>query len=440
MSDLPASWVSTSINAVTVPFETTDPTRTPNDQFTYVDIGAIDNLRQEITSPKTFSGKDAPSRARRVIRAGDTLFSTVRTYLKNVALVPPELEGALTSTGIAVLRPHQEIDPHYLFHWARSDAFIGAVGQSEDGTMYPAVRDADVSAGAIPLAPSAEQRRIVAKLNSLGARSSRARKELDHIPSLIERYKQAIVARAFEDADGATETPLGELMAHGPQNGLYLPKSDYGSGTPILRIENYGFGGAAPIAEWSKVNIGPDTVEKYALATGDIVINRVNSPSHLGKSLLIDHSHVPAVFESNMMRIHLCGEVRSEYVQLFLGSDAGRKRLTADAKWAVNQASINQADVCKTKVPVPSPAVQTTVISAIKSAMAWLDNISLKHGSAEHLLPKLDQAILAKAFRGELVAQDPNEEPASALLARLNQANGSGHRAQRRASDTKHST
>src|SRR5713226_2871514 len=197
MSELPNGWCEAAIADVTGPFVVADPTETPTKQFKYVDIGSIDNKTQTIANPKVIKGAEAPSRARRVIQTGDTLFSTVRTYLKNIALVPEDLNGQLTSTGIAVLRPNEAVNPRYLFTWACSDRFVETISVTQDGTMYPAVSDSDVADGTIRLPPLAEQGRIVAKIDSLFASSKRAREHLDHIPRLAEKYKQAILAAAF---------------------------------------------------------------------------------------------------------------------------------------------------------------------------------------------------------------------------------------------------
>ena len=145
MTTLPNGWKDLSIAEVTLPFKTTDPTKELSKDFRYIDIGSIDSSRQIIADHKTFKGRDAPSRARRVVCEGDVLFSTVRTYLKNIASVPSVMSGALTSTGIAVLRPSPQIDGRYLFHWVTSDAFITEISKAQDGTMYPAVSDGDVS-------------------------------------------------------------------------------------------------------------------------------------------------------------------------------------------------------------------------------------------------------------------------------------------------------
>ena len=197
MSQLPQAWIETTIGEVIEPYLTTDPRSLPDKQFRYIDIGSIDNTSQIITEPKEFKGRDAPSRARRVVKCGDVLFSTVRTYLKNIAVVPGSLDGLSTSTGISVLRPSLVIESSYLFNWVRSDAFVERMSKAQDGTLYPAVRDSDVNSGNIPLAPLAEQRRIVTKLDSLTGRTARARTELGLIPPLIARYKQEILSAAF---------------------------------------------------------------------------------------------------------------------------------------------------------------------------------------------------------------------------------------------------
>ncbi len=74
MSTLPKGWEELSIGEVILPFKSIDPTKEPSKEFRYIDIGSIDNSRQVITDPKTFKGKDAPSRARRVVQDGDVLF------------------------------------------------------------------------------------------------------------------------------------------------------------------------------------------------------------------------------------------------------------------------------------------------------------------------------------------------------------------------------
>ena len=158
---LPQGWVEAAVADIVKPIETDDPAKTPDQTFRYVDIGSIDNSTLQIVEPKEIVGRDAPSRARRRIRAGDVLFSTVRPYLKNIAQVPQELDGEFTSTGICVLRASDGIEPGYIFRRVISQDFIDSMTLASDGTMYPAIADRDVFSASIALPPSSEQGRIV---------------------------------------------------------------------------------------------------------------------------------------------------------------------------------------------------------------------------------------------------------------------------------------
>ena len=94
---LPSGWTWTTLGEVSLPVEKVVPGEAPEKPFTYIDIASIDNASVSITQPKAYLGKDAPSRARQKIAAGDTLVSTVRTYLRNIALVPHEYDGQIAS-------------------------------------------------------------------------------------------------------------------------------------------------------------------------------------------------------------------------------------------------------------------------------------------------------------------------------------------------------
>jgi type I restriction enzyme, S subunit len=213
VTGLPPGWIASAVGAVVEPYENVDPTQQPTEEFRYIDIGSIDNIRRCITTPKALLGKDAPSRARRVVATNDVLFSTVRTYLKNIAFVPPSLDRALTSTGISVLRACGAVDPGYLFEWVCSDAFVDSVSRSQDGTMYPAVSDSDVLKETILLPPLAEQHRIVAKLDALSACSKRARAELDRVIALCSAAAKAKMVSEIERvATTASTAEFGDIL------------------------------------------------------------------------------------------------------------------------------------------------------------------------------------------------------------------------------------
>ncbi|MGH8592558.1 MAG: hypothetical protein ACREV3_01485, partial [Gammaproteobacteria bacterium] len=132
---------------------------------------------------------------------------------------------------------------------------------------------------------------------------------------------------------------LDTLVVEGPQNGLYLPNTLYGYGTEILRIDAFQNGWVRPREELKRVEADQEATTTYALRARDLVINRVNSMTHLGKCVLATDELEGVLFKSNMMRAQVASASEAKYVELYLRSELGRRRLTQDAKWAVNQAS-----------------------------------------------------------------------------------------------------
>jgi type I restriction enzyme S subunit len=223
------------------------------------------------------------------------------------------------------------------------------------------------------------------------------------------------------------ELPLGwrwfklcELFQKSPQNGLYKPASYYGSGCQIIRIDDFYDGSIVNSKKIKRLSVTDDEICAYGLQIGDLIINRVNSIEYLGKSALVRKLNEPTVFESNIMRCSLIGgSVSNEYVTLYLNSVSGRKELCKNAKHAVNQASINQTDVGNAFVPLCSIEEQKLIVQEVSRKVDAIDrtliDIDLQLRKAE----TLRQSILKKAFSGQLVPQDPNDEPASELLARI---------------------
>ena len=203
--------------------------------------------------------------------------------------------------------------------------------------------------------------------------------------------------------EGWTWTNLDAAIVSGPQNGVYLPRELYGRGHPILRIDDYQDGWVCGVDELNKVAADQVTASKYQLLSGDLVINRVNSLTHLGKCLVVRETHAGALFESNMMKAHLAACVNPRYVEFCLRARDGRTRLTSGAKWAVNQASINQEDVKRTPLPLPPLAEQTRIVAEVERRLSVVEELEAVVSANLQRATRLRQSILQKAFTGELV-------------------------------------
>ncbi|RRR78289.1 MAG: hypothetical protein EI684_00475 [Candidatus Viridilinea halotolerans] len=145
-------------------------TTSPDTEFRYIEISDVDET-QGITNTQSVVFRDAPSRARRVVRSEDIIISTVRTYLKAIARVQPILDGAVASTGFAVLRPRSEVNGPFLAYAMRTPHFLDRVVAHSVGISYPAINASDLIGLNLPLPPLAEQRAIAAFLDAATARS-----------------------------------------------------------------------------------------------------------------------------------------------------------------------------------------------------------------------------------------------------------------------------
>ena len=476
--ELPKGWLLTTLEEVCLPVDKVSPRDAPDEPFSYIDIAAIDNSTFRVVAPKIYLGRNAPSRARQKVASGNILFSTVRTYLKNIAVVPPDLDGGVASTGFCVLNPAPEVNHRFIFYFVQTDEFVSRLNQLQRGTSYPAVRNDDVLAREIPLPSLPEQHRIVAEIEKQFTRLDASVASLERVRANLERYRTSVLkaacegmlvvaeaelaraeGRQYEHADELLERILEERRAlwesqpsgrrkykeavgadisglpplpegwawatieqtilGTPQNGIYKPRSQYGCGMPILRIDDFQDFSLKDRRDLRRLTITSGEADTYGLLSDQLVINRVNSLSHLGKCLVVPESILPAVFESNMMRIATNGLVDSLYIAYYMRSPDGRSRLTSDAKWAVNQASINQKDVCVTPIPLPPLVEQRRIVAEVERRLSIIQRAEEAVGSSLKRAERLRQSVLKQAFCGRLVPQEPGDEPASALLERI---------------------
>ena len=143
----------------------------PSKDFYYIDVSSIDNKAGALAPAlEVVSASGAPSRARKIVKKGTLIYSTVRPYLLNVAVVDRNFDRELiASTAFAVVHPWRGIEPRYLYHYLRSPHFVRYVESVQIGMAYPAISDEKFYSGLVPIPPTEEQSRIVAKVDELMA-------------------------------------------------------------------------------------------------------------------------------------------------------------------------------------------------------------------------------------------------------------------------------
>lgn len=145
--------------------------KTPVKEFSYIDIGSIDNIHQRLNDNETIiPAAEAPSRARKIVGLGDILYSTVRPYLHNACIIDKNFRAEpIASTGFAVLTCYKGVNSKYLLYYMLSPAFDQYANATDNakGVAYPAINDEKLYKAVVPLPPLAEQQRIVEKLDKL---------------------------------------------------------------------------------------------------------------------------------------------------------------------------------------------------------------------------------------------------------------------------------
>ena len=172
--------------------ETTDPDYT----FQYIDIGNV-NSSGEITGTMEISFEESPSRARRLVKSGDVIVSTVRTYLQAIAPVVGSTEDLVVSTGFAVIRPAAAIlDPNFAKYALRDTAFLAEVESRSVGVSYPAINSSELGDIRVKLLALPAQRIVAEFLDRETAAIDELISEKESMLGLLEEKRQALVSHA----------------------------------------------------------------------------------------------------------------------------------------------------------------------------------------------------------------------------------------------------
>ena len=278
----------------------------------------------------------------------------------------------------------------------------------------------------VPIAPLSEQKRIADKLDTVLTRVDAVNTRLARVAPLLKRLRQSVLAaatsgRLTEDwrRTNGLSSPwpwvlLGEV-ARDFSYGSAAKSSPVGQ-VPVLRMGNIQEGAL----DWSDLVFTSDPAEiaKYRLQDGDVLFNRTNSPELVGKTAVF-RGEREAIYAGYLIRVRCSSDLLPDYLNYCLGSPAGKHYCWQVKSDGVSQSNINAKKLAAFSFGLPSLEEQTEIVRRVETLFAFADRLEARLAQAQTAATRLTPALLAKAFRGELVPQDPNDEPAAELLRRL---------------------
>ena len=310
----------------------------------------------------------------------------------------------------------------YIFYWTKSLNFY----ELTNATTVPALRKTDLENIPIPLPPLNEQQRIVNRIESLFAKLDRAKELIENTLAQFEENKMAILHKAFIgeltakwrkenniDLSSWQEKTVDELctsLKYGTSK-----KSNPEGSVVVLRMGNLQNGEI----DWSNLMYtdDKDDIEKYLLKKGDVLFNRTNSPELVGKTSIY-RGEYPAIYAGYLIKLDYGKDIIGEYLNYMMNSTKAKHYCYTVKTDGVSQSNINAKKIGAFEIPVPTIEEQQEIVNILDRLLAKYNKIK----NLEQQLEKIEllkKAILAKAFRGELGTNNPDEESAENLLKEI---------------------
>ncbi|XQA63988.1 restriction endonuclease subunit S [Xanthomonas sacchari] len=321
----------------------------------------------------------------------------------------------------------EQVDKTFFRH-AINQKLDELIGSAQGGVGLRHVTKGTFERTQITLPPLAEQKRIAQKLDALLAQVDTLKARIDAIPALLKRFRQSTLAAAFSarltgeapaEFDHWQEAKFSSViedLRYGTAQ-----KCDYNGGTTgVLRIPNIGDRGIV-LSDMKSSDFSETEIKKLELMKGDIVLIRSNGSVELvGKSAVVSEKEQGLLFAGYLIRIRV-DQARSipEFVNYWLKSPAIRQVIEQIARSTSGVNNINSDEIKSLTFTFPSLSAQAEIVRRVEQLFACADQLEAKVATVQQRIDGLTQSLLAKAFRGELVPQNPSDEPASMLLERV---------------------
>lgn len=428
MSEIPESWVEVRFRDInTFVARSVDPSVYPEELFELYSVPTFPTRK-----PEMLFGREIGS-TKQVVEPGDVLVCKINPRINRVWQVMAAKECPQIASSEWIVMRAPGLCEGFLRHYFASPVFRELIcdGVTGVGGSLTRAQPKRVAEFPVPIAPLPEQNRIAHKLDSLLARVDGCRKRLDNISGLLSSLRQSVLAvatsgeltREWRKDRGIRqlwrEVALGELLTD-VRYGTSKKCAYEPSKIPVLRIPNVA-DGTISLKDMKYADFDEDEKAKLALLPGDLLMIRSNGSIGLvGRTALVSAREAGYLYAGYLIRLRPdIEQVRSAYLSVFLESPASRACIELTARSTTGVNNINAEEIRGFQVQMPCLDEQDEIVRRVDSLFTWVRNLEVRCKSAQLKVDLLTSATLAKAFRGDLVPQDPNDELAVELLAKI---------------------
>jgi type I restriction enzyme, S subunit len=423
MSRMPNGWVVASINEINAyKGKNIKPEDFPDQTFELYSVPSFLSNEPELSKGNSIgSSKSA-------VEEGDVLLCKINPRINRVWLVnkQKELEQIASSEWIVIRQ--SLIDSNYLRYYFTDGSFREMLCSEVSGVGGSLTRAQPKKVANYPvkIPPFNEQKRIAEKLDQILEEVNSAKARLDKIPTILKNFRRSIYGAAtsglltkdwrLKYSKGEWQDfSLGDLCVdsfYGPRFG----KNEYTkSGVPTIRTTDMTKYGTIKVTDKTpRVEVPADTLDRVKVKKGDLLVTRTGS---IGVMAVFDEDYV-AIPSAYLIRFRFSKKVFTKYVFFCLMAPKGQEEMGLSST-AITQPNINAGSIKNIMIKLPDINEQQEIMTRVEALLNLADQVEEKYKLAMESVDKITQSLLAKAFRGDLVPQDPNDEPASVLLERI---------------------
>lgn len=426
-SDLPDGWDVASFGELNqFSGGTINPASRADEVFELYSVPSFPTGR-----PEQLPGRAIGS-TKQTVSPGDVLVCKINPRINRVWEVGPLGDRAQIASSEWIGFRSDALVPRFAKHYFSEPSFRALLCSEVSGVGGSLTRaqPSRVAAYHVPVAPLAEQTRIADQLDTLLARIQACQDRLEAIPALLKRFRRAVLNSAVSgtliEAEDGREASVWERTTVGAialdvRYGTSKKCTYASTGHGVLRIPNIAQHGMIDLSDLKYADFDAKEADKLALREGDLLVIRSNGSVDLvGASSVVTAAEAGLLFAGYLMRLRIDQtKALPAYVRICLSSSRLRELIERTAKSTSGVNNLNAEELRSLPLSLPTLDEQRAIVKRVEALFGLAARIERRHTAAASSVLRLTPLTLAKGFRGELVPQDPNDEPASALLARI---------------------